>query len=120
MSHQGLEGWFPECINCGMGNHNAVICLCPDHTPADLPAKEARGQLSELVKVDGHWWKSCLLCGHGMLSGPGSWGVYAICLSCAWLYRNADQDWPTDASPAFPRIYPPDHPRGFGPVRIEP
>ena len=29
MSHQGYEGWFPECINCGFGNVGAVVCLDP-------------------------------------------------------------------------------------------
>lgn len=120
VSHQGYEGWFPECINCGMGNLRGVVCLRPDHEPADLPPKEARGQLSELTQTDGHWWKLCLICSGRILSDPLSWGVYALCLSCAWTYRNAGRDWPKDADPKEPWLYPADHPRGFGLVRVEP
>ena len=29
MSHQGYEGWFPECIVCHCGNVGPVICLEP-------------------------------------------------------------------------------------------
>lgn len=119
MSHQGYEGWFPECINCGMGNLSGVVCLHPEHVPGDLPDKDAPGQLSELQRVDEHWWKPCVICNARILADPWSWGVYALCLSCAWLYKKAGMDWPTTADPKARRIYPEDHPQGFGPVRIE-
>ena len=120
VSHQGLEGWFPECINRGMGNLGGVVCLRPDHVPADLPSKDAPGQLSELQHLDGHWWKSCVICDARIFADPWSWGVYALCLSCAWLYEKSGADWPTTADPKARRIYPDDHPLGCGPVRIAP
>lgn len=119
MSHQGYEGWFRECINCGMGNLRGIVCLRPDHGIADLPPKDAPGQTSELQQVDEHWWKPCVICGGLVLADPLSWGVYALCLTCAWVYRNAGEDWPATADPKDPRIYPDSHPRGFGPLRVE-
>ncbi len=26
MSHQGVEGWYPECEICKMGNLSKVVC----------------------------------------------------------------------------------------------
>ena len=118
MSNQSFEGWFPECINCGMDNLEGVVCLRPDHVPADLPSKDAPGQLSELQYLNGHWWKPCVICEARIIANPLSWGVYALCLTCAWLYKQAGQDWPNTADPKARRIYPENHPLGFGAVRI--
>ena len=27
MTNPGEDGWFPECLNCGMGNINGAVCL---------------------------------------------------------------------------------------------
>jgi len=27
MSHQGMEGWYPECEECGCGNLGKVVCI---------------------------------------------------------------------------------------------
>ena len=85
MSHQGHEGWFPECLVCGMGNLSGIVCVTPDYadqhglTPivGSTPAtsKFERGE-------DGHWWKHCLLCDHPALSDPGAWGSVAYCTGC--------------------------------------
>ena len=27
MSHQGEDGWYPECSECDMGNLGKVVCI---------------------------------------------------------------------------------------------
>jgi hypothetical protein len=91
MSHQGYEGWFPECIVCHCGHVGPVVCLDPTcHELHGLRAVEVTkkvvaGDLVEdeqLVNADGHWWKSCQACGKRLLSDPGAFGSYAICVKC--------------------------------------
>jgi hypothetical protein len=91
MSHQGSEGWFPECILCHCGNVGPVVCLDPTCHEAygarSIKPKQASiaGDLRDdmlLVREDGHWWKRCQLCGRRIHSDPGAFGSYAICVRC--------------------------------------
>jgi hypothetical protein len=98
MSHQGLVGWFPDCLVCGYGNHNAVVCLNP------VCHEEHQGQvIAELwegpVEEDGHWWKKCQLCRALIRSDPHAWGTFALCIGCwnEWAKRG-------DLPPFSPRL----------------
>lgn len=85
MSHQGHEGWFPECLVCGMGNLNGIVCVTPDYVDQHglTPIVGTMAGTSRLAREDdGHWWKHCLLCDHPSLSDPGSWGSVAYCIGC--------------------------------------
>jgi hypothetical protein len=92
MSHQWDEGWFPECIVCGLGNLGPVVCLNPlcheayGFRPIELkPTVYIHGDLSideKLIKEDGHWWKCCKLCDKRIYADPGAFGSYAICIDC--------------------------------------
>lgn len=81
MSHQGYEGWFPECLLCGLGNLDTIICLNPTcHEQHD--GRRISNFGSSLTEEDGHWWKACKLCERKVLSDPASFGVYALCVDC--------------------------------------
>ena len=105
MSHQGYEGWFPECIVCRMGNVGAVVCLDPTcHEAYGLNPIELRltkyvtGDLSvdeKLIEEDGHWWKCCQLCDRRIHADPGAFGSYAICLRCFDKYASEGEYPPT-------------------------
>ncbi|GAB2678841.1 hypothetical protein GCM10009743_63900 [Kribbella swartbergensis] len=85
MSHQGYEGWFPECLVCGMGNLGGVVCLAPDHGDVHglIPIVGERSGTSDLSRDEnGHWWMQCLLCDSRVLSDPFSWGSRAYCVGC--------------------------------------
>lgn len=84
MSHQGFEGWSPECIVCHKGNLPAFVCLSPvsEDEHGDPPAVADEGLQSELFQADGHWWKRCALCPEITLSDPAAWGSKAYCLDC--------------------------------------
>jgi hypothetical protein len=92
MSHQGYEGWFPECVVCHCGNVGPVVCLDPTcHEAHGLktielkPTKHIAGNLAVdegLIEEDGHWWKCCQLCGRRIHADPGAFGSYAICVEC--------------------------------------
>jgi hypothetical protein len=84
MSHQGYEGWFPECVVCGMGNLRGVICMTPlvDERHGLTPIVGPRRGDSELFGADNHWWKRCLLCDTVMCSDAFSWGSLAYCIEC--------------------------------------
>ena len=107
MSHQGLPGWFPECVVCGDGNVGPVVCLDPTchetrgRVPIRLePTKYVHGDLvvdEKLVEEGGHVWKCCQVCDRRIHADGGAFGVYAICVSCFNLYAEADRDPP--ASP---------------------
>ena len=104
MSHQGYEGWFPECIVCGMGNVGAVVCLDPTcHeaqgiNPIELkPTKYVDGNLTvdiKLVEEDKHWWKCCQLCDRRIHADGGAFGSYAICVECFNSYVNRGEQPP--------------------------
>jgi hypothetical protein len=82
MSHQGHEGWFPECLICGAGNLGGLVCLTPD-VHALTPIASGRARTAILVQDDDrHWWTQCLLCDHRMLSDPFAWGSVAYCVDC--------------------------------------
>jgi hypothetical protein len=85
MSHQGYEGWFPECLVCGMGNLGGIVCLTPNHEEVHglTPIVGERSGISHLAQDDaGHWWMQCLLCDHRVLSDPFAWGSCAYCAGC--------------------------------------
>ena len=84
MSHQGYEGWFPECFVCGMGNLTGVICLIPlqDEHHGLTPIRGKVSGPSEFVQENGHWWKGCLVCDTRTLSDPFSWGSLTYCIEC--------------------------------------
>ena len=91
MSHQGHEGWFPECIVCHSGNVGPVVCLDPtcheSHGPnqVDPKKKYVAGDLTVdelMVNEDHHWWKCCQVCGRRIHADAGAFGSYAICVDC--------------------------------------
>lgn len=98
MSHQGYEGWFPECINCGFGNVGAIVCLDPtchevnEYKPIKLKSSVyIHGDLSideKLIFEDEHWWKCCQLCDRRIHADAGAWGTYAMCVECYNDYVN--------------------------------
>ena len=45
MSHQGYEGWFPECLVCGCGNVGAIVCLYL-HAMSTMAWSPSRRQIS--------------------------------------------------------------------------
>ncbi len=100
MSHQGYEGWFPECIVCHMGNVGAVICLdpmCHEQTiegPREYNADELSAA-EMLIQEDGHWWKCCRLCEKRIHADPGAFGSYAICVKCFDKYARRGEYPPT-------------------------
>ncbi len=99
MSHQGYPGWFPECLLCGLGNLDAVICLNPMcHQSHD--GKRINSFSSILIQKDDHWWKLCQLCEGGILSDPVSFGVFALCVDCFNKCIDARIDPPTTPSDA--------------------
>src|SRR5688572_1993391 len=100
MSHQGINGWFPECLICGMGNLPGMVCLDPSchefiyesmHEP---PAAAA----SESHQKNGHDWKTCAACQNDIRCDGGAWGTYGICTDCLAVYFRARRLPP--ASPA--------------------
>jgi hypothetical protein len=92
MSHQGFEGWFPECALCHMGNVGPIVCLDPTcHerwglrpvAPPIVTTREGhRVEDEKLVREDSHWWKCCQLCDRRVHADPGAWGSTAICVRC--------------------------------------
>jgi hypothetical protein len=98
MSHQGYEGWFPECLVCGYGNVGPIVCLDPTcHERHGLVAITAIDE--RLVSHDGHTWKLCQLCERRFLSDAGAWGSFALCVSCWNKFATAGAFPPT--SPAL-------------------
>jgi hypothetical protein len=91
MSHQGIEGWFPECLICGMGNLSGIVCLDPTchaniyESAHDAPAASA----SESHHSRGHFWKTCAACQRDIRADGGSWGTYGICTECFGSYFRA-------------------------------
>ena len=89
MSHQGFEGWFPECLVCGCGNVGPVVCLDPTcHEHHGLRSIIATDEHS--VTRDGHHWKLCQLCERQCLSDPGAWGSFALCIECWNKFAQAE------------------------------
>lgn len=84
MSHQGNNGWFPECLVCGMGNVGAVVCLDPTcHEIYEAQGFQPLADTGEkLIEEDGHWWQYCQLCDHRIRADGGAWGTYALCVGC--------------------------------------
>ena len=94
MSHQGREGWFPECLVCGMGNIGAIVCLDPAcHERHDGSSVVPTGD--KLRQVDGFWWVGCQLCDRNFISEPASFGSYALCIDCFNAYMAARRNPPT-------------------------
>ena len=83
VSHQGYEGWFPECLNCGGGNVGPVVCLAPhqEDQHADRRSLDERSD-PNLFQDGGHWFKKCQLCDLVMFSDPLAFGSFALCVSC--------------------------------------
>lgn len=104
MSHQGYEGWFPECVVCRCGNVGPIVCLDPTcheqhgQRPIELrPSVYVEGNLSvdeKLVREAGHWWKCCQLCDRRVHADPGAFGVFAICVGCFNRYIEARRQPP--------------------------
>jgi hypothetical protein len=103
MSHQGYEGWFPECALCRRGNVGAIVCLDPTcHeqwglrpvVPPMITTREGhRIEDEKLVHEDSHWWKCCQLCDGRVHADPGAWGSTAICVAC-FNKSVATSKWP--------------------------
>jgi hypothetical protein len=91
MSHQGFEGWFPECLVCGMGNFGPAVCLDPTchefHESAGFAPIESPTE--KFIYSDGHYWQCCQLCDKRIRSDGGSWGTYALCISCFNAFARA-------------------------------
>jgi hypothetical protein len=97
MSHQGYEGWFPECLVCGYGNVGPIVCLDPTcHERYGLHTVVATDE--RLVRYDGHYWKLCQLCERRCLSDPAAWGSFALCVECWNKFAEADVYPPTSPS----------------------
>jgi hypothetical protein len=89
MSHQGYEGWFPECISCGAGNVGAVVCLDPTcHEVNKLKLIESKANDEKLIFENEHWWKCCQLCDCRIHADGGAFGTYAMCIDCYKEYVN--------------------------------
>jgi hypothetical protein len=85
MSPQGCEGWFPECLACGMGNVGPVVCLdptCYEQYEAEDGETLDEDTDERLIAQDGHWWKCCQLCDRRIHADPGAWGSFALCVGC--------------------------------------
>ena len=92
MSHQGYEGWFPECILCHCGNVGPVVCLDPTCHEAygvrSIKPKQAwiAGDLRDdtlLVREDGHWWKELPAFATGAFTlTPENSVPMPICIRC--------------------------------------
>ena len=104
MSHQGQQGWFPECIVCHLGNVGPVICLdptChekygrPEGLTNSLDHYENLCRDEKLINEDGHWWKCCQLCDRRLLSDPGAFGSFAICVECFHKFASRGERAPT-------------------------
>ncbi len=91
MSHQEMNGWFPECLICGMGNLNGVVCLDPTcHEYIYESAHDAPMPSSTTEHHShGHFWKTCAACQKDILADGGSWGTYGICTECFASYFHA-------------------------------
>jgi hypothetical protein len=82
MSHQAYEGWFPECISCGMGNVGAVVCLDPTCHEVNEYKLIELNRNQKLILENEHWWKCCQLCDRRIHADDGAWGTYAMCVEC--------------------------------------
>lgn len=82
MSHQGLEGWFPECLICGCGNLGAIVCLDPTCHELSIGRVIPPGADSPLRIRDSHHWKDCHFCLRCVRSDGGAFGTYALCSDC--------------------------------------
>lgn len=88
MSNQGEDGWFPECLVCGMGNIHGTVCLDPTcHEGHEGTIID--GKTDKYVETAGHAWQLCQFCNRRMLSDGGSFGVYALCIDCWNAYARA-------------------------------
>lgn len=104
MSHQGHEGWFPECIVCRSGNVGAIVCLDPtcheahgDEPIVRSPSAYVHGDLvvdEKLIEEGGHLWKCCQLCDRRVHADPGAFGSYALCVDCFNRYVAAKRSPP--------------------------
>ena len=66
MSHQGHEGWIPECIVCHCGDVGPVVCLDPTcretyglkpiHVKATGLVHGDSTVDERLIQEEGHWW----------------------------------------------------------------
>jgi hypothetical protein len=98
VSHQGLPGWFPECVICGMGNLPGAVCLNPlPEIHAQTPITDAHAMSAE-IELDGHMWKRCLLCQTTMLADPAAWGSVAYCVDCWNRFARRGLHPPTTAT----------------------
>ena len=96
MSHQGYEGRFPECINCGSGNVGAVVCLDPTcHETNEFKPIDFKPIDEKLIVENEHWWKCCQLCDRRIHADGGAWGTYALCVKCYNDYANSGITPPT-------------------------
>jgi hypothetical protein len=97
MSHPGLEGWYPECLVCGLGHFGPAVCLEPTCHEAleDGGVKPIKDPRDKFVLEDGHYWQCCQLCDRRILSDGGAWGTYALCISCFNSFARAEVSPPT-------------------------
>lgn len=88
MSHQGEDGWFPECLVYGMGNIHGAVCLDPTchegHEGILLDDKS-----DKYVEAAGHAWQLCQSCDRKILSDGGAFGVYTLRVDCWNAYGRA-------------------------------
>ena len=106
MSHQGHEGWFPECLVCGMGNLGGIVCVTPDvwdrHGTAPVVG-DMSGNSILTKEADGHWWKRCLLCEAKVLADSAAWGSVAYCVGC-WNHFTTRDLYPPASAIAARRM----------------
>ncbi len=88
MSNPGENGWFPECLVCGMGNIGCAVCLdptCHERRAGIIIA----GAREKYLEQAGHCWQLCQFCDRPMLSDGGAFGVYGLCTGCWNAYAQA-------------------------------
>lgn len=117
MSHQGLPGWFPECVICGLGHLGGFVCLHVQQEEVHGLVRVTGLERDEpnLWEEDGHWWTRCLLCETAALSDPVAWGSVGYCVGCWNSYVRRGMFPPSrvgrseaDRSPT--EVFRPEHP----------
>lgn len=99
MTNQSYEGWYPECLVCGMGNLGPIVCLDPhDHADAVSARRILDGDGPEALiqDDDGHWWKRCRLCDRRVLSDPFAASI-GLCAGC-WNHSPERGQYPPSSA----------------------
>ena len=96
MSHQGDEGWFPECLVCGLGHFGPAVCLDPTcHEAHQLKGfAPIHSPRDKFFQLESHFWHGCQLCDRRILSDACSWGTNALCIRCFNAFARAEASPP--------------------------